>query len=87
METDNYVQISNRIFFILTIENSSIGSDVIKMLKNKDNFEVLASISDANIDISIIKELINISGKIGGMGDILEHARELLSDKLHFFSD
>jgi len=79
-----FQEISNRIFFILTIENSSIGSDVIKMLKNKDNLEVLASISDANIDISIIKELINISGKIGGMEDILEHARELLQDKLHF---
>jgi hypothetical protein len=79
-----FQEISNRIFFILTIENSSIGSDVIKMLKNKDNLEVLASISDANIDIAIIKELINISGKIGGMEDILEHARELLSDKLHF---
>jgi len=79
-----FQEISNRIFFILTIENSSIGSDVIKMLKNKENLEVLASISDANIDISIIKELINISGKIGGMEDILEHARELLSDKLHF---
>lgn len=79
-----FQEISNRIFFILTIENSSIGSDVIKMLKNKDNLEVLASISDANIDIAIIKELINISGKIGGMEDILEHARELLQDKLHF---
>jgi hypothetical protein len=79
-----FQEISNRIFFILTIENSSIGSDVIKMLKNKDNLEVLASISDANIDIKIIKELINISGKIGGMEDILAHARELLSDKLHF---
>lgn len=79
-----FQEISNRIFFILTIENSSIGSDVIKMLKNKDNLEVLASISDANIDVSIIKELISISGKIGGMGDILEHARELLADKLHF---
>ena len=54
------------------------------MLKNKDNLEVLASISDANIDIAIIKELINISGKIGGMDEILEHARELLSDKQHF---
>jgi len=79
-----FQEISNRIFFILTIENSSIGSDVIKMLKNKDNLEVLASISDANIDIAIIKELISISGKIGGMEDILEHARELLQDKLHF---
>jgi hypothetical protein len=79
-----FQEISNRIFFILTIENSSIGSDIIKMLKNKDNLEVLASISDANIDIAIIKELINISGKIGGMDEILEHARELLSDKLHF---
>ncbi len=79
-----FQEISNRIFFILTIENSSIGSDVIKMLKNKDNLEVLGSIINANIDIAIIKELINISGKIGGMDEILEHARELLSDKLHF---
>ncbi len=79
-----FQEISNRIFFILTIENSSIGSDVIKMLKNKDNLEVLASISEANIDINIIKELISISGQIGGMEDILEHARGLLADKLHF---
>ena len=79
-----FQEISNRIFFILTIENSNIGSDVIKMLKNKDNLEVLASISDAKIDINIIKELISISGKIGSMEGILEHARELLQDKLHF---
>lgn len=77
-------EISNRIFFILTIENSSIGSEVINMLKDKDNLEVLSSISDANIDIAILKELINISGKIGSLEDILENAREILSDKLHF---
>lgn len=79
-----FQEISNRIFFILTIENSNIGSDVIKMLKNKDNLEVLASISEANIDIALLKELIAISGKIGGMENILEHARELLAEKQHF---
>lgn len=50
----------------------------------KDKLKQLASISYANIDISIINEIISISGKIGGIEDILEHARELLQDKLHF---
>jgi hypothetical protein len=79
-----FQEISNRIFFILTIENSSIGSDIIKMLKNKDNLEVLASISESNIDIGVLKELINISRVLGSMNDILDHARDLLQDKLHF---
>ncbi|MEJ8804387.1 sacsin N-terminal ATP-binding-like domain-containing protein [Pontibacter sp. H249] len=76
--------LSNRIFFILTIENSSIGGDVIKMLKNKDNLEVLASISESNVDVNALKELINISSSIGGLDDILKHAQDLLQEKQDF---
>lgn len=79
-----FQELSNRIFFILAIENSSIGGDVIKMLKNKDNLEVLASISEANLDINALKELISISGAIGGLDDILKHAQDLLQEKQDF---
>lgn len=79
-----FKDLSNRIFFILTIENSSIGGDVIKMLKNKDNLEVLASISESKVDINALKELINISGEIGGLDAILKHAQDLLQVKQDF---
>lgn len=79
-----FKDLSNRIFFILTIENSSIGGDVIKMLKNKENLEVLASISEANVDLDALKKLINISGELGGLDDILKHAQDLLQEQQDF---
>lgn len=79
-----FKDLSNRIFFILTIENSSIGGDVIKMLKNKENLEVLASISEANVDLNALKKLISISGELGGLDDILKHAQDLLQEQQDF---
>lgn len=48
-----------------------------------------SNLSDAEINaissnVDIIKELVQIADKIGSMDNILEHARELLEDKLHF---
>lgn len=79
-----FKELSNRIFFILTIENSSVGGDIIKMLKNKDNLEVLAQISESSINITSLKELIEISNELGSVEAILKHARELKFQKQDF---
>ncbi|WP_342648238.1 hypothetical protein [Mucilaginibacter sp. CSA2-8R] len=72
-----FKELSTRIFFILTIENSSIGGDIIKMLRNKEHLEVLAQISESSININSLKELIQIGNELGSIEAILRHAREL----------
>lgn len=72
-----FKELSTRIFFILTIENSSIGGDIIKMLRNKEHLEVLAQISESSININSLKELIEIGNELGSIEAILRHAREL----------
>lgn len=77
-------EMSNRIFFILTIENSHYGGQLIKMLKKKENLEILAQISESNLNIDTLKELIKIGTELGSIDAILEHARELQYEQNDF---
>ena len=74
----------NRMFFILTMEKSSIGGEMINLLKNQDRFKLLIEISNSNVSIQDLQELVKISSRIGKIADILEFARNLEEEDADF---
>lgn len=78
-----FKEISNRIFFILTIENGSFGGNLIEILKNKDNLEMLALINESGIT----KEELNVFIMLfpdGIPSNIMEYAKEDARRKKEF---
>jgi hypothetical protein len=70
----------NRMFFILTMEKSTIGGEMINLLKNQERFKLLIEISNSNVSLKDLQELVNISNRIGKISDILEFAKNLEED-------
>ncbi|WBM75338.1 sacsin N-terminal ATP-binding-like domain-containing protein [Saprospira grandis] len=75
---------AKEIFFKLTLEGSSISMNSIKMLQNENNIELLNELSKSDIDKHQLKKIIEIAGKLGSLGKILSHAKELLDTEEDF---
>jgi len=75
--------VSNRIFFILTIENSSFGGNLIEILKNKENLEMLTLINDSGISKKELNEFLSLFPD-GIPRRVMEFAKEEARRKKEF---
>lgn len=76
-------EISTRIFFILTIENSSYSKKIIDILKNEENLEMLSIINDSGITKEQLNEFISLFPE-GIPSKVMEYAKEEARKKKEF---
>ncbi|WBL23546.1 sacsin N-terminal ATP-binding-like domain-containing protein [Zunongwangia sp. HRR-M8] len=78
-----FKEISNRIFFILTIENSSYSSNIIEILKNDENIEMLSIIKESGITKEQLNEFIGLFEE-GIPENVMKYAKEDARKKKEF---
>jgi hypothetical protein len=79
-----FKEFADRVFFILMIERSTHGKQVMKILKSEEQVEALAVLSDHGVDITELVELAGISQELGTMEKVIEFANGLIEEKRDF---
>jgi hypothetical protein len=72
---------SNELFYKLTMRNSNLTVDDIKMLADPDNKELLRQISNSTISKKEIMDLISMAEMLGSASQLLQYADDLVSEK------
>lgn len=78
-----FEEVSNRIFFILTIENSQYSSNIIDLLKNEENLEILSILNESEITKEQLNEFISLFPK-GIPNKVMNYAKEEARKKKEF---
>ncbi|WP_194973658.1 hypothetical protein [Aquiflexum lacus] len=72
---------SNELFYKLTMRNSNVTLDEIKMLADPDNKVLLRQISNSTIPKKEIMDLISRAEMLGSASQLLQYADDLVSEK------
>lgn len=75
--------ISNRIFFILTIENSTYSGKLMEILKNPENIEMLTLINESGISKDELNEFLQLFPD-GIPNNVMDYAKEYVRKKREF---
>jgi hypothetical protein len=88
--TDKYLSLStireqsSEIFFKLTIRDSKLDIDDIKLLSDTDNRELLRTINDSSVSKKDIQELLSVVSDIGSTNELLRQAKKIKEEKDNF---
>lgn len=72
---------SNELFYKLTMRNSNLTVDEIKMLADPESKSLLRQISNSNLSKKEIQDLISCAEQLGSISSLLKYADDLLAEK------
>lgn len=78
-----FTLIKDNVFVNISLEDESVGTNIVKLLRHKDKLEKLTEIAETGVDLSDLKSIAEIS-KIVGMGRIKAEAERLRLEKEDF---
>jgi len=78
---DSIKKNSSELFFKLTLRDSGLSIDDIKLLNDEDSRQLLKSINNSSINKSDLNELLKVVNDIGSVSKLLEQAKEIREEQ------
>lgn len=79
-----FLEESGRMFYILNIEKSDKGSDVIKLLRQADSIADLVAITESGTDVAKLRKLAQLTSNDAVLDQVIRFAANLESDVVSF---